>query len=59
MSVYQAKQLAALAQSQSIEAANIIQRRGVNTDDDKFQESLALSLANLSQSFHEFLKDQS
>lgn len=57
--MYQAKQLAALAQSQSIEAANIIQRRGVNTDDDKFQESLALSLANLSQSFHEFLKDQS
>ena len=57
--MYQAKQLAALAQSQSIEAVNIIQRRGVNTDDDKFQESLALSLANLSQSFHEFLKDQS
>lgn len=59
MSVYQAKQLAQLAQNQAIEAVNTIQRKpGVKSDDDKYRENLALAVANLSQGFVEFLKDQ-
>lgn len=59
MSVYQAKQLASLAQSQAIVAVNVIQRKGrPTTDEAKYDESLALAVANLSQAFVEFLKDQ-
>jgi hypothetical protein len=59
MSVYQAKQLAQLAQNQAVAAANVIQKKGMpTTDAAKYDELLALSVANLSHAFMEFLKDQ-
>ena len=58
MGVYKAKQLALQAQGQAIDAVNVAQHGGVRSDEDKFNESLALAVANLSESFLEFLKDQ-
>jgi hypothetical protein len=48
MSLQDAARSASIAANQATEAVNIIQRRGVRTDEDRYQENLALAVANLS-----------
>jgi hypothetical protein len=48
MSLQDAIRSASIAAGQATEAVNVIQRRGVRNDDDRYQENLALAVANLS-----------
>lgn len=47
MSKRDAVSSATLASNQAIEAVNVIQRRGVTSEDDHYRENLALAVANL------------
>lgn len=58
MSTHRAQRLAQTAQSQAVEAVNVIQRQVVKSDEDRYREYLALSQANLAEAFVEFLKSR-
>lgn len=47
MTLDDAYRSANIAAGQATEAANVIQRKGVRNDADKYQENLALAVANL------------
>lgn len=48
MTIRDAERSANIAQGQAIEAVNVVQRKGITTDEDRYKENLALAVANLS-----------
>lgn len=48
MSIKDAVNSASIAQGQAVAAVNVVQARGIRTDEDRYQENMALAVANLS-----------